>query len=109
MFSLAKTNYVRHITKASWPHLHIQSIINLFFELENHPWCIRLNGECVLLLSLNHVHKEWHTRLALGDSFNIMIINSRLLNEVNDEVWNTSQPDGLMRSVFSLLHLLITR
>ena len=52
--------------------------------------------------------KEWHTILALGDGFNIMIINSHLLDEVNDEVWNTSQSDGLMRSVFSFLRLLIT-
>ena len=108
-FSLAKTNYVRHITKANWPHLHVQSIVDLFFELENHPWRIRLNGERVLLLYLDHVRKEWHTRLALGDGFNIAIINSRLLDEVNDEVWNTSQSDGLMRSVSSLLCLLITR
>ena len=99
-FSLAKTNYVRHITKASWPHLHVQSIVDLFFELENHPWRIRLNGERVLLLYLDRVRKEWHTRLALGDGFNIAIINSRLLDEVNDEVWNTSQSDSLMRSVF---------
>lgn len=108
-FSLAKTNYVRHITKANWPHLHVQSIVDLFFELENHPWRIRLNGERVLLLYLDRVRKEWHTRLALGDGFNIAIINSRLLDEVNDEVWNTSQSDGLMRSVSSLLCLLITR
>ena len=66
-FSLAKTNYVRHITKASWPHLHVQLIIDLFFKLENHPWCIHLNGEHMLLLYLDRVHKEWHMRLALGD------------------------------------------
>ena len=107
-FSLAKTNYIRHITKANWPHLHIQSIVDLLFGLENHPWHIHLNSECMLLLYLDHVHKEWHMRLALGDSFNIAIINSQLLNEVNDEVWNTSQLDGLIRSVSLLLCLLIT-
>ena len=107
-FSLEKTNYVRHITKANWPHLHVQLIVDLFFELENHPWRIRLNGKCVLLLYLDCVHKEWHMRLALGNISNITIINSRLLDEVNDEVWNTSQLDGLMRSVSLLLRLLIT-
>ena len=75
-FSLAKTNYVRHITTANWPHLHVQSIVNLFFKLENHPWCIRLNDKCVLLLYLDCVRKEWHMRLALGNSLNIAIINS---------------------------------
>ena len=108
-FSLAKTNYVRHITKANWPHLHVQLIMDLFFELENHPWHICLSSECVLLLYLDCVHKEWHPRLALGDGFNITIINSQLLDEVNDEVWSTSQSDSLMRSVSLLLHLLITR
>lgn len=108
-FSLSKTNYVNHITKASWPQLHVQSIVDLFFELDNHPWRTRLNGERVLLLYLDRVRKEWHTRLATGIGFNIAIINTRLLDEVNDEVWNISQADGLIRSVHSRSHSLNIR
>ena len=36
-FSLAKTNYVRHITKANWPHLHVQSIMDLFLNWRTTP------------------------------------------------------------------------
>ncbi|KAG0702373.1 hypothetical protein DFH29DRAFT_875272 [Suillus ampliporus] len=70
-FDMAKTSFLIHIDKASWPEKH-QLALALFFTLiTNHEHRLRPHGEKTLLHYASMVCRDWHDRLTLNQGFNI--------------------------------------
>ena len=67
---------------------YIEALTTFFFNLEIHDYCNKSKGNEVLLFYACCSRCEWHTKLKLNKGFNIMIINTRLLWEVLNEIWD---------------------
>ncbi|KAG1785195.1 uncharacterized protein HD556DRAFT_1314457 [Suillus plorans] len=81
-FNMAKTSFLIHMEKASWPDKH-QMALTLFFTLiTNHKHRLRPWGEKTLLHYASMVHRDWHDRLTLNQGFNIGLFNNALYNSL---------------------------
>ncbi|KAG0706722.1 hypothetical protein DFH29DRAFT_995588 [Suillus ampliporus] len=81
-FDLAKTSYLVHLEKCSWPEKHQQALAMFFMLITNHEHRTRSCGEKTLL------HYA-------GFGFNIGIFNNALYNTLSDDVWEAEHDEGI--------------
>ncbi|KAG1891758.1 uncharacterized protein F5891DRAFT_964150, partial [Suillus fuscotomentosus] len=85
-FDMAKTSFLVHIEKASWPNKHQMALVLFFTLITNHEHRLRPRREKTLLRYASMVQKDWHDRLTLNLGFDIGLFNNTLYNSLLDDV-----------------------
>lgn len=102
--SMAKNCLIPLMAKYQWPEKVIKSFVQLFTNLEMHPYRQREHGERALLVYQARVRREWHDQCKLGTPFNIGGFNEELLQSIYREILDRAQLNSI--NEVSTLHIL---
>ncbi|KAF8878971.1 hypothetical protein CPB84DRAFT_1852208 [Gymnopilus junonius] len=90
--SMAKNTFLNLIEKYKWHKKAAQALGDFFFGIEvHHMRQLSENGEKTLIHYQVQVRREWHDQLALGNGFNIGLINEVLINTIYSGILNELQ------------------
>ncbi|KAJ7730227.1 hypothetical protein DFH07DRAFT_945431 [Mycena maculata] len=86
-FALAWHRYIKEITRANWPKLHVDVLTQFFYGLNTHPLHQQEpeHGDKILRIYADRYRKEWFSTLGTPQSFNLAIINEALLSKLTHE------------------------
>ncbi|KAJ7735840.1 hypothetical protein DFH07DRAFT_987041 [Mycena maculata] len=86
-FALAWHRYIKEITRANWPKLHVDVLTQFFYGLDTHPLHQQEpeHGDKILRIYADRYRKEWFSTLGTPQSFNLAIINEALLSKLTHE------------------------
>ncbi|KIO04615.1 hypothetical protein M404DRAFT_26070 [Pisolithus tinctorius Marx 270] len=92
-FSEAAHRLVAAMKENNWEKENVDNHVKFWLALENHPW---RHGSCAisksaLLVYQARVRRKWHDTLNTGHSFNIALVNDRLLANIRDELVHSAR------------------
>lgn len=92
----AKASYIQHAAKAGWPEKHVDALVHFFIGIETSAFRVRSHGEKVLLQYQARVRRHWQDCLKReeGATFNIALIDNRLLESISNEVWDAAHAEN---------------
>ncbi|KAK7005445.1 hypothetical protein R3P38DRAFT_2794629 [Favolaschia claudopus] len=95
-FSLGSNRYIKEIVRAGWPRVHVEALTQFFYSLEQHDLHnIEGDGENILKIYADRIRSEWFRTLGSSQSFNIAIIEEKIMSKISDEYFTkkrSSQP-----------------
>ncbi|KAK7007078.1 hypothetical protein R3P38DRAFT_3212711 [Favolaschia claudopus] len=95
-FSLGSNRYIKEIVRAGWPRVHVETLTQFFYSLEQHDLHnIEGDGENILKIYADRIRSEWFRTLGSSQSFNIAIIEDKIMSKISDEYFTkkrSSQP-----------------
>lgn len=100
--SMAKNAFIPLMTKYQWSNKAINSFVQLFTQLELHPYLQHEFGERALIIYQARVRREWHDQLKLDSAFNIGIL---LLRNIYKELLDKAQLLSLSEVSLPILFL----
>ena len=86
----AKACFIEHIARAQWDHAHINALVNFFVNLDNHPYNDSPEGKQALVWYQAHAREDWHKKLGTTESYNLSILNQRLLSTFKKKACDAS-------------------
>jgi hypothetical protein len=83
----AKNKMLEHMADSgTWPATHIQAMMMLFVELENHPTRAQHLGNQIMVTYASRARRQWFDMLEQNKGFNLGKIGVDLMRNVSDEV-----------------------
>ncbi|KAJ7927698.1 hypothetical protein B0H13DRAFT_2312341 [Mycena leptocephala] len=85
-FSLGNIRYIKEIVRADWPRAHVEALTQFFYILDQHDLHnLETDGENIIKIYADRLRAEWFRTLGTSQSFNIAIIEEKIMAKISDE------------------------
>jgi hypothetical protein len=85
-FSLGNIRYIKEIVRADWPWAHVEALTQFFYILDQHDLHnLETDGENIIKIYADRLRAEWFRTLGTSQSFNIAIIEEKIMAKISDE------------------------